>query len=377
MKIYPIRDPHLDDYLPLSGGIMEGDLHMGANTINFGGAAVSGVSYVGSTLTFYNDGGGFSFGSAITGSSLIKSGGTSAQFLKADGSVDSTAYLPLSGGTMLGNLLFTDASYDIGASGANRPRNLFLSGGATIGGALGVTGLSTLTGGLKTTTTFGYGSMYMYGNITACAIDVANVYHAVYNTFGNNDGVLAPLRDTTYFTYKAGAGYAIASVANYNSPTSTQIQCTVTAGHALIAGEPVTITGSTDYDGTYLVLGVGLTATEFVVTKAYTQTRTGSVRRPATLKALVAGNYRAGFNVSGVASNPNDNIKCELNKDATPLDNIIARALWPSATKYTSMGSHGLVSLTVNQYVWLSVKNYDGANNITISTANVYLERII
>jgi hypothetical protein len=34
----------------------------------------------------------------------------------------STAYLPLTGGTLTGHLLFTDNTYDIGASGATRPR---------------------------------------------------------------------------------------------------------------------------------------------------------------------------------------------------------------------------------------------------------------
>ena len=43
------------------------------------------------------------------------------------------------------NLLFTDATYDIGASGATRPRDLFLSRNATLGGTLGVTGVATFT----------------------------------------------------------------------------------------------------------------------------------------------------------------------------------------------------------------------------------------
>ncbi len=55
-------------------------------------------------------------------------------------------YLPLAGGTLVGNLLFTDASFDIGASGATRPRNIFLSGNATIGGTIGVTGHTTFEG---------------------------------------------------------------------------------------------------------------------------------------------------------------------------------------------------------------------------------------
>lgn len=39
----------------------------------------------------------------------------------------------------------TDNTYDIGASGANRPRALYLSGGATIGGTLGVSGVATFS----------------------------------------------------------------------------------------------------------------------------------------------------------------------------------------------------------------------------------------
>ena len=43
-------------------------------------------------------------------------------------------------GTLTTNLIFTDNLYDIGASGATRPRNLFLSGDATIGDQLIVSG---------------------------------------------------------------------------------------------------------------------------------------------------------------------------------------------------------------------------------------------
>src|SRR3990167_148718 len=65
--------------------------------------------------------------------------------------------------TITSNLIFTDATYDIGASGATRPRDFFLSRNATIGGTLavtgaatlsstlGVTGLTTVTGGISHT----------------------------------------------------------------------------------------------------------------------------------------------------------------------------------------------------------------------------------
>ena len=46
--------------------------------------------------------------------------------------------------TITSNLIFTDNTYDIGASGATRPRNLFLAGNATIGGAQTLTGALTV-----------------------------------------------------------------------------------------------------------------------------------------------------------------------------------------------------------------------------------------
>jgi trimeric autotransporter adhesin len=48
-------------------------------------------------------------------------------------------------GTVTSNLIFTDNTYDIGASGATRPRNLYLAGDATVGGNIVLTGSLDLT----------------------------------------------------------------------------------------------------------------------------------------------------------------------------------------------------------------------------------------
>ena len=58
--------------------------------------------------------------------------------------VHAAGFLAIGGGTLTGNLLFTDATYDIGASGATRPRDLYLGRNAIIGGTLDVAGLSTV-----------------------------------------------------------------------------------------------------------------------------------------------------------------------------------------------------------------------------------------
>ncbi|CAB4141682.1 hypothetical protein UFOVP426_12 [uncultured Caudovirales phage] len=75
------------------------------------------------------------FNANLTATSFIKSGGTSSQFLKADGSIDSntylttsvasSTYLPLSGGTLTGTLNGTSAAFSnnvtITASTGNSP----------------------------------------------------------------------------------------------------------------------------------------------------------------------------------------------------------------------------------------------------------------
>lgn len=57
-------------------------------------------------------------------------------------------------GTITSNLIFTDATYDIGASGATRPRDFFLSRNATLGGTLSI-GVGAITSGTYTPTLTG------------------------------------------------------------------------------------------------------------------------------------------------------------------------------------------------------------------------------
>lgn len=66
-----------------------------------------------------------------------------------------TRALDKTGDTMTGDLKFTDATYDIGKSAATRPRDLFLSRNATVGGTLAVTGTADLAGGLSTALSLG------------------------------------------------------------------------------------------------------------------------------------------------------------------------------------------------------------------------------
>jgi hypothetical protein len=95
------------------------------------------------TLT---DAGAGSFASSLTASSFIRSSGTSSQFLKADGSVDSSTYLttgtaastylPLTGGTLTGNLNGTNITIT----------NSLIAKGGTFNGGASAAGIVTIDG---------------------------------------------------------------------------------------------------------------------------------------------------------------------------------------------------------------------------------------
>ena len=83
-----------------------------------GGTGV--VNNAASTITIT---GAYSLGMTLTGATSVT--------LPTSGTLATTAqlaaYLPLAGGTMVGDILFTDNLYDIGKSGATRPRDGYFS----------------------------------------------------------------------------------------------------------------------------------------------------------------------------------------------------------------------------------------------------------
>jgi hypothetical protein len=110
-------------YNTIIGGLIASFGDVSNNIVLADGQGNIKYKWDGTNNNFY---GNTVFSGNITASTIVKSGGTSSQFLKADGSVDSTTYLALAGGTLTGPLNGTSATFtgDLTLSGTN-PRLYF------------------------------------------------------------------------------------------------------------------------------------------------------------------------------------------------------------------------------------------------------------
>lgn len=170
---------------------------------------------------------------------------------------DLSAYLPLSGGTLTGDLLFTDALYDIGKSGATRPRDLFAS--RYISGASGLSWYSSpyharLAGGIDNVQMYLNGTGYWeqrYGLMTTAGIALngsdlsASSYASI--TCGPSAGVL-DIRGVGWPSSNAATTSQTLRLFNtYTSTTSFEnLQLKANSGAAYQIGSAVGSAGGTN-----------------------------------------------------------------------------------------------------------------------------------
>ena len=98
----------------------------------------------------------------------------------------------IAGATLTSNLIFTDATYDIGQSGATRPRHLYLSGDATIGGLTSGRLPTVSTAGLLVTSgSFLYADTSLSRTINITASASTSAAFAVANTHASGNAFLS------------------------------------------------------------------------------------------------------------------------------------------------------------------------------------------
>jgi hypothetical protein len=212
-----------------------------------------------------------------------------------------------------------------------------------------------------------YGEMYIYDNSTAETVDTNAVYKAVRNF---STGAVAG------FTFSAGSTGPIASVADYSGTVAGTVLIT-DVGHGLVTGNVVTILGTTDYNGTFVVTRVDNDT--FYITETYTSSQTGNWYKPSSLTANTgsAGTYRLSFNTTADSAAPGETYKCEANKNTTALDNIAIERNYATGTDYGVSAASGLVTVADGDVLWFSFKQTSaGTDSLTIRHANFNINRI-
>lgn len=211
-----------------------------------------------------------------------------------------------------------------------------------------------------------YGEMYSYENATLTAIDETNVYHAIHTiaTGGTCKG----------WTFKAGSTGPIASFATYGGGLATLI---TDVGHGLVNGEIITISNSTNYNGSHVVTRIDNDT--FTIPVAYVAEAGGpNWIRGSSLRANSgsAGVYKLSWNTTCFPAGANDNFKVEPNLNTTDLDNMAASCRLTVAADRRLLAGGGIVTISDGDYIWMTTRNEDAPDDITFRHFNVSIVRI-
>jgi hypothetical protein len=149
-----------------------------AGTTSFGGNIVSNLLFTDATYDIGASGATrprdlFLSRNLVVGGTLTLAGGVNLNGNVTIGDASSDTLTINS--TITSNLIFTDNTYDIGASGATRPKNLYLAGLLTMGGALTVAGATNLNGAV-TLGDAAADNITVTGTITSNLIFTDNTY---------------------------------------------------------------------------------------------------------------------------------------------------------------------------------------------------------
>lgn len=212
--------------------------------------------------------------------------------------------------------------------------------------------------GLMESVTPLYGEIFAKTNTDATAIDVANAVHAV---------IIGATGLVNGFTFQAGLAGTIASVAE--GTEGDGIVTITDNAHGLLTGEIITIEGSTDYDGVYVV--TKLTANTFTIAATWTQTRTGTWYRGANLKAnvLSAGKYLVAYNAVIQSAGSSKAYEFELYQNITPNTGSASKLTMSAAD--VIMTGKCIMDIADGDIIWLGLTGATDTTDATILDLNV------
>ena len=177
--------------------------------------------------------------------------------------------------------------------------------------------------------------------------------------------------EATGITYNAGSSGAITVYAN---PGGGQVTVT-SAGHTLVNGDIVTISGSTNYNGIFLVAGVA--GNDFEITAAFLgNDGVGTFRNGSNFVILVDGIYLFTWQISGSSAGVNKVYIFTLSINDTIITAGLQRRLFAVGGDVGSISGSFIIDATAGDIVAFNLQNESDATDMTIEQATMNIHRI-
>jgi len=212
-----------------------------------------------------------------------------------------------------------------------------------------------------------FAGMYRHESVAVTTIQDKDDWHVVNGfTEGENGGG---------WTYHAGEQLALTAQAD-NGDGKTKITC---AGHGLINGDVISISGTNSYDGVWVVEQVAPPDT-FVISTAWgadegDQTgEHGSHFIPTTAGA--AGKYLVTYSMSVTPGSPNCVLEAATFLNADQCMKCESQTKLGAASDYQNVAGQSVLDLAVNDIISLAVRNITDNGNFIIRNGNLTIVRI-
>lgn len=303
---------------------------------------------------------------------VVINGGTSSQFLKADGSLDNNSYLPLSGGAMTGNIRYKGSKYTYDMITFIDNNVDVYGNGICIGGG----GLTIIGGGesasevLKQHTNGGDENMIVANDV---AIDFfSNMQNGwdsrkagSFDTSGYWNGVgFKKNNSSDNYVLLGGGGHKAISSLSVSYATSAGSANSVAWSN--VSGRPTKVSQFTNDSG-------------YITSSANISGNAGSATKLQTTRTIWGQSFNGTTNVTGSITGA-DNITMSNNSylygkntSGTAIK-LIAMASWNSIDIGRGALTNGYTTQVMGKTVALTVSNDSGNNvkSVELSTASFY-----
>ncbi len=209
--------------------------------------------------------------------------------------------------------------------------------------------------------------MYQHEQTTPTTIQADNAWHLIKEF---SQGVIG-----VGWTFGAGQQLAITAYATSDGGAKTQV---TSAGHGMSNGDIVSIAGTTNYDGVYIIEQVATDT--FVIAIAYVANDGASVGEQGSYlqcdEVAAEGTYEVEYSVS-ITPAQNGNVhEMVIFHNATYKTNTEIQRKMGTAADYGVGASGGYLTISNGDRITLAVQNLSATQDVTFRNSNVRMHKV-